>query len=479
MSTNRNPVPPDAVTPPALGGDVQGGRFSWSFDHEELLTSAGWASPLSIGVDPAMNFLIKRRSYVVNAAAICMILFGMGFGIANLIQGRWSAAGWNVAISFAGLASLFCASISLHRVAFLVATLGGGALFFLSSLAVLSGAENYLLLNLVAVVFLADSPNMRWILASANAVAFLTVKMVNLVHVTDVVVDPIRYAVNVFLFLAGTCLMVELFRRLGSRYEKAIEARNFTLQKAQQELDAEHAALLARTEELRLANEAKEKLFSVVAHDLRGPVASLRGFLEALERGDIDAADFQGVHVELQEDVQRVSSCLENLLTWSAAQWQGIQPQPRSLRVAEAAAEAMALLEPAADSKRIRWKNQVPESAVVNADPQQLQAVFRNLLSNALKFTPADGRVTVGAFPKGECWEIAVEDTGVGVSSEQAAELFRPDRFYSTYGTDREKGLGLGLTICKEFVEANGGTIRADALPTGGMRFAFTLPAAR
>ena len=227
------------------------------------------------------------------------------------------------------------------------------------------------------------------------------------------------------------------------------------------------------------ANAAKEKLFSVIGHDLRGPVSNLTSALDLLLDGSITPERFAGYQLDLRKRVDRVHSTLENLMEWGAFQQSAIRPRAADLSLRDSAAEAVQLMTWLALEKRITIENTIPAGARVHADAHQIQSVFRNLLSNALKFTPRRGSIVLSATQHENGWLTAIRDNGVGMAPEDAARLFQTQgEFLSTPGTENESGLGLGLQICHDFITANHGSIRVESAVGSGTTFHFLLPGA-
>ncbi len=232
-------------------------------------------------------------------------------------------------------------------------------------------------------------------------------------------------------------------------------------------------------EELRVANAAKDKLFSIVAHDLRGPVASLAGMLEVIVvnpemLNDDDRPMFLN---ELAFSARTLLHLIENLLSWAKNQRDAITYKPETICVNDIIDTQLNIFSGMAKEKGIALKARVDGRIYAFADSDTIMTVMRNLLSNALKFTSETGGVEIGAERQGDIVEISISDTGVGIPAERLETLFEGREQTTTFGTRNEKGSGLGLLLCKEFVENNGGTIRAESEPSKGSRFIFTLPA--
>ncbi len=247
---------------------------------------------------------------------------------------------------------------------------------------------------------------------------------------------------------------------------------------AEERLRVAHQELREKNDQLHELNASKDKFFSIIAHDLRAPFNTLLGFANLLlERIETSSRDELKRHVEtLLMSAQRLFALLENLLTWSRVQRGLIQYEPQPLDLRYLAASALDALHSTADQKQIALKNEVTERLWVEADYYMTTTVMRNLLSNALKFTPSGGEVVMAAREREREIEVSVSDTGVGMKPEALAMLFRIDAHHTTTGTAGEHGSGLGLILCHDLVKKNGGTIRGESAVGSGTIFRFTLP---
>jgi two-component system, sensor histidine kinase and response regulator len=411
--------------------------------------------PLTIGMKKGMAFSESSRLIAQNAGAWLMVAFGGLFVLLNALQGSVEFVGLNFAFISAGAMSLSLAAAGFHRTAMVLLSVGSCMVFFFAALIFHNGMENYLLVTMVASLFLLDRPWTRLALAGLNGAAFLYVK-VSMPDVDIAILDNYRYGLNILLFVIALSGVIEFFRVLNSDYLSSLEQAN---------------------RRLNAANRAKEKLFSVIAHDLRGPVGNLKASLDMLESGALGPDEFQSLVSDLAFDVDKSYACLENLLSWSAAQMSGISAVPTNLHLREEVDAIARLSSFAIDGKSLKFENNVPPEAVVFLDHQHLQAILRNLLSNAVKFTPVGGRIAVSATASSGMWTMAFSDSGIGMAPDKAASLFGTDSVASTLGTEAEKGLGLGLEICRQFVSLNSGTISCESQVGVGTKISVSMPA--
>jgi signal transduction histidine kinase len=226
-------------------------------------------------------------------------------------------------------------------------------------------------------------------------------------------------------------------------------------------------------------NKLKNKIFSIVSHDLRGPIGSLNAVLQMTEHAQISREEFQMLVKSLHANVKQLHGTLDNLLQWSHAQSHELKVMPQSFILKNLVDEIFQLLKFNAAAKGVALQNHGNLQLGIFADLTMAQSILGNLISNAIKFTPKGGVVSVSAESDQKMAKIAVEDNGHGMSPEIVKSLFKTIQHFSTPGTDGEKGTGFGLLLCKEFVEKNGGTISVSSELLKGSTFSFTLPLAK
>ncbi|WP_299433812.1 tetratricopeptide repeat-containing sensor histidine kinase [uncultured Maribacter sp.] len=242
------------------------------------------------------------------------------------------------------------------------------------------------------------------------------------------------------------------------------------------ELNTKKKDLEKKEINLREINSTKDKLFSIIGHDLRGPIGAFQGLLKLFKDGEIGQEDFLGFVPKLKSDIDHISFTLNNLLSWGQSQMNGAVLKPSEVCLENLVSENINLLSETAHTKSINLINQLPPKTYSWADKNQIDIVIRNLISNALKFTPEKGTITIGSMQKRNTWEIFVKDTGVGMSVNMQETIFNKNSNVTTYGTNNEKGTGLGLSLCKEMVEKNGGKIWVTSTLGKGSCFYFTVP---
>jgi signal transduction histidine kinase len=255
---------------------------------------------------------------------------------------------------------------------------------------------------------------------------------------------------------------------------------NALLEQKNRELEAANLKLQRSEADLTELNATKDRFFSIIAHDLKNPMNTFLGFSELLSDsyGELKEAQIREFIEIIHKSAKHLFSLLENLLQWSRSQTGRMVLKPQRVDVMNAVAEDLPLLAATAEKKCIQFTAEIERGTVVYADPRMVATVIRNLLSNAIKYTKSGGEVRMVSRETGEFVEISVIDSGIGISSSDQKKLFRIDVHHTTAGTADERGTGLGLILCKDFVEKSGGTIWVESEEGKGSTFAFTLPKA-
>ncbi len=237
--------------------------------------------------------------------------------------------------------------------------------------------------------------------------------------------------------------------------------------------------VIERTEELRQANAAKDKFFSIIAHDLKSPFNALLGLTEVMLENWEGFADEE--KLDFVQDINKASrstfSLLQNLLEWSRSQTGKVKVEATSFLVVDVVNQNLDVLSQHAETKNIKITNQVNQTFVCNADMNMISTVFRNLISNAIKFSHPKDTIKITSDTKDNFFKFCVSDKGIGMDEKTRKELFTISNKTQRLGTSKESGTGLGLLICKEFVEKNGGEISVTSKENEGSTFCFTLPA--
>lgn len=237
-----------------------------------------------------------------------------------------------------------------------------------------------------------------------------------------------------------------------------------------------HLTLQRQRKELYELDAMKDRFFSIIAHDMRNALVPMIGLSDLLTDEYFDKHHVQGVARKMDEYIKNAHRLLENLLYWASLRSNKVHFQPVTIDLHHVLLEIRSLLRGHAREKQIDFLDSIEPETYIYADQEMTNMIFRNLITNGLKFTPHGGSVTVSASIQETYVEISVADTGVGIAEEHLPKLFKIDQKFHTTGTDGETGSGLGLILCKELVEKNGGEITVESNVGKGTTCRFTLP---
>ncbi|MGS0528064.1 tetratricopeptide repeat-containing sensor histidine kinase [Zobellia nedashkovskayae] len=246
--------------------------------------------------------------------------------------------------------------------------------------------------------------------------------------------------------------------------------------KLNKQLQIKQEDLIKRESELHEANQTKDKLFSVIAHDLRGPINSFHSLLNLYVENGLSKEQIDTVLPKALHNIQGISDMLNNLLVWGKTQLNGTIIKPSNVDLRVLVNENIELMKPLAIKKSITLFNNLPLNIISFSDCDLIDIVLRNLISNAVKFTNKNGKVNINVVEMSHRYQIEVKDNGVGMAHENQSNLFDKNHNRTSHGTNNEKGTGLGLSLSKEMVESNGGTIWVESELNVGTSIFFTVP---
>lgn len=237
-------------------------------------------------------------------------------------------------------------------------------------------------------------------------------------------------------------------------------------------------ALKESEKKLQEALAAKDKFFSIIAHDMKGPMGNFLGLSKILNKDleEMTMKDMKEIASSIYDSANSIYKLLEDLLQWSRTQMGNIQFNPEPIDLKEMAFNNFYLLSSLANEKQIELKSMIEEPVYVIADRNMLTTVIRNLSSNGIKFTEPGGLISISADTDDNFATICIEDTGIGMDDEIAENLFKLDSHHTSLGTNAEKGTGLGLVLCKEFIMKHGGRIWVNSTLNKGSKFYFSVP---
>ncbi|MDZ7765695.1 MAG: HAMP domain-containing sensor histidine kinase [Melioribacteraceae bacterium] len=227
-------------------------------------------------------------------------------------------------------------------------------------------------------------------------------------------------------------------------------------------------------DELQKSNDSKDKLFSILSHDLRNPFFTLQGYIQLLKDESLDEDDKKKCINDLETTANSTYALLENLLNLSAARRGMIEYNPEKFNIRELADQVISNLKPQLDKKYINVENKIEDKEIF-ADSNMIEIILRNLLSNAIKYSTNNGKIYLSSKTN-HSFYISVKDNGIGMNEEIQKNLFKSDFLQSQRGTAGEKGTGIGLSLCKEFIDNHNGEIKVKSKLDEGTEFTFCIP---
>lgn len=269
-------------------------------------------------------------------------------------------------------------------------------------------------------------------------------------------------------FLVLLVFVLTRLRNVQIKTNQNLASKNFAIEQ-------QKVAIQLQAEDLRRLDQIKTKLFSVISHDLRGPISNLQALLDMFTQKLMTAEEFIMLSGKLKENLNLTQRALENLLSWSLSQMGGIKTERKRIDITESLDEASLLMEEAALRKNIRLNKESTSPMSVWADANQLQVILRNLIHNAIKFSAFNSQIDIKAVRENKFCQIRIRDYGIGMSAEEIETLMGSNEYFSKAGTEQEKGTGLGLMLCKEFINRNGGEIAIKSSLGEGTEVSFTL----
>ncbi len=332
------------------------------------------------------------------------------------------------------------------------------------------------LLNLVIKVIIIKRPFANWV-GGAYLLTFFA-GFNDILHSQGIINFMYLLPVSIFFFSIAQALTIT---RLFSKAFKEVEQLSESLTKVnknQSNIIVERTNLLQeQAEQLHESNLIKDKVFSIIAHDLRAPIKSLSTVLNWVADDDMTYEEIKKSLGSISKNVDTLNLTLENLLNWSRSQLNGVKSEPEIFDLRKPIQEMMDLYKIQLAEKNIRLINRINERVIVYYDKNQLHLILRNLISNAIKFTREGGEIILHseASSKSGFVRIAVADNGLGMTQEAISKVFSPFEHYTTFGTKNEKGTGLGLLLCKDYLEDAGGMIGIESEVDKGTKVYFEI----
>ena len=439
----------------------------------------------AIGSTDQLEYYERRKLRVFNLLNFFQLIFGIAIPIsAAMSSHKISTLGW-VAACMPALVSVLVLFLNSRR-SYEVSTLCYFILYpVITSIVYLSGMNLgielfFILYGILAVFFIQDIGHMVFTI-SLSMISYFVLTVVWRNFQFQLEVNGMLYLFNHLIAIVFIFFALFLIKKENQNYQLSILESNHKLHQKNTEIEnqkiilADNASLLNRqASELRDLNNLKNKLFSVIAHDLKSPMYALRNIFQNIEKYDLPAEDVKAMIPEVMKDLNYTTTLMENLLQWAKCQMQTLQVSLGEVNMREVAQEVFNHHKSQAELKNIRLVNNIRKNVMVTAQQDMILLVLRNLVSNAIKFTPQNGCVHIGVENGDEEIEVFVKDSGIGLSPAYLDKISH-NEYFTTRGTSSEKGTGLGLMLCKEFLAKNNGSLHITSEEGIGSRFSFTL----
>jgi two-component system, sensor histidine kinase and response regulator len=340
------------------------------------------------------------------------------------------------------------------------------------------GVELFFILNGILAVFFLPLISQMLFSVGLSMVSYFVLVVIN---------KEYRYQLhtsNFFLYLFNQITAIIfifytlfLIKRENNLYQFGILATNKALQETNDKIEKQKAEIEQKALELSELNLLKNKLFSVISHDMKTPMYALRNLFRGMQQQDMSGEEIKAIIPDVVSDLNYTTGLMENLLHWVKDQMNSASISPVEFNIEEIADDAILVHKLQAATKKISIRKEINSSLDVFADKDMVKLILRNLLSNAIKFTPLRGKIIINLKNESPFCRVSIIDNGIGMDEEALVKI-QENNYYSTNGTAKESGTGLGLMLSKDFLSKNGGKLLIESTPGKGSVFSFTLPLA-
>jgi two-component system, sensor histidine kinase and response regulator len=338
------------------------------------------------------------------------------------------------------------------------------------------GVELYFILNGILAVFFLPLISQMLFSVGLSMVSYFVLVVINKEYNYQL------HTSNFFLYLFNQVTAIIfifyalfLIKKENNLYQFGILATNKALQETNDKIEKQKTEIEQKAIELSELNLLKNKLFSVISHDMKTPMYALRNLFRGMQQQDMSGEEIKAIIPDVVNDLNYTTGLMENLLHWVKNQMDSANITPVVLDMEEIVEDAIHVHKLQAATKKISIKKEITGTFDVFADKDMVKLVLRNLLSNAIKFSSEKGKIIVKLKNEGSFCRVSIVDNGVGMDEEAMARI-QENNYYSTNGTAKESGTGLGLMLSKDFLNKNGGELTIESVPGEGSVFSFTLP---
>jgi len=338
------------------------------------------------------------------------------------------------------------------------------------------GVDLYFILNGVLAVFFLPLISQMLFSVGLSMISYFFLFIINQQYYYQLQTSNFfLYLFNQVSAIAFIFYALLLIKKENNLYQFGILATNKVLQETNDKIEKQKTEIEQKAAELTELNSLKNKLFTVISHDMKTPMYALRNLFRSMQQQSVSGKEIKAMIPDVVSDLNYTTGLMENLLHWVKSQMNAANFSPQALDLETTTHDAMHVLQLQASTKKISIEREMEQAYYVFADGEMVALVLRNLLSNAIKFTPEKGKINIRIKKEGSVCRISVIDSGVGMDKETIS-CIHENNYYSTSGTAKESGTGLGLMLVKDFLSKNGGSLQIESKPGEGSIFSFTLP---
>lgn len=340
------------------------------------------------------------------------------------------------------------------------------------------GVELYFILNGILAVFFLPQISQMLFSVGLSMVSYFVLVVINKEYNYQLhTANFSLYLFNQITAILFIFYALFLIKKESNLYQFGILAANRVLQENNEKIEKQKAEIEQKASELSELNSLKNKLFSVISHDMKTPMYALRNLFRSMQQQNMSGKEIKEIIPDVVSDLNYTTGLMENLLHWVKSQMQSASISPGELDMEEITDDAIHVHQLQATTKNISIKREMEESLLVFADKDMVTLVLRNLLSNAIKFTPEKGAIIIRMKKESPYCRVSIIDNGIGMDHEALTRI-QENNYYTTNGTAKESGTGLGLMLSKDFLTRNGGALLIESEPGKGSVFSFTVPLA-
>jgi signal transduction histidine kinase len=440
----------------------------------------------SFGFSAAMEENEQRKLGIFNLLIFLQLIAGVLIPVSGLINTDQLPAGALVISSLPALVSIFVLYLN-YKNKYEAASIACFLLYpFVTCIIYLYGINPgttlfFILYGVLSVFFLKDTGYMVFSLCFSLVSYFLLAVVIKHYPVELNKTHNLIYFFNQAIAIVFIFYGLFLIKKENIAYQSRIlykhtvlQEKNRHIMQQSKKIKQSRTRLKQQAAELNELNSLKNKLFGIISHDLKAPIYGLRTLFQHVQDKKMTAAELKKSLPDIQNDLNYVVSLMDNLLQWAKAQIQSNAVHPQKMDLKKSIQDVLHLLNQPAKTKQITITDDTPPEIFCYSDKDMINLVIRNLVANAIKFTPENGAVIIGVHEHSSFIEVYVKDTGAGISREALQKISNNDMF-TTKGTASESGTGLGLMLCKEFLIRNGSQLHIESEPGNGSIFSFSL----